>query len=244
MEILKQTYKITASDVDYHGRLRLSGLLNYLQNAATDHAEILGIDGARMIAEHNAFWAVARTELTLTQPIPFPGTLEIHTWHRGAGKGAAVQRDFDIFSNNTHIGEATMTWVLADLSDRSVKKPSSVAAVQDSPVPKTVKELVPQKIKLPQEMQQTMTRPVYYSDTDINRHMNNAKYIDIACDAIRHEQHGEQFIRKMRVNYQSECLPGDVIAVFTGNEAGTHYICGKNKDDKPHFTVQLDISTP
>jgi len=238
-EILKKTYTLTTSDIDCHGRLRLSSLLSYLQNMATDHAELLEIDAARMMAAHNAVWMLARLHLTLDGPIRYPGALTIHTWHRGVTKGAAILRDFDIFVGDQQVGEATMSWVLADVGDRKIVKPGSVPMMVDSARPAVVKARIPEKIKTPQEMTEAMVRVVRYSDTDSNGHMNNTRYADIACDAIRYDLCAGRFFSAVQINYLHECFPGDEILVLKTEAEGVHYVRGTDAEGKVRFEVSL-----
>ncbi|MCL2588412.1 MAG: thioesterase [Oscillospiraceae bacterium] len=241
-EILKNTYPITASDVDCHEQCRLSALLGYLQNMATEHAIMLGLDGAGMIAEHNAVWMIARLHLTLDRPIQYPDEITMHTWHRGVGKGPIIFRDFDILVDDERIGEATMSWILADVQDRKIIKPGTIPALVNTQRPAVVKEIVPEKIKAPAEMVQGMVRPVRYSDTDINGHMNNTKYADVACDVIHYEKMSGKFISEVQINYLHECWPGDELLILRGEQDGTHYVRGTDADGKVRFEVSMQLA--
>ena len=242
-EILKKTYALTASDIDCHGFLRPSSLLGYLQDMATEHAIILGLDGPRMAREFHVVWLMARLHLALDRPIPFPGELTIQTYHRGVTKSAAVYRDFDIFLGEEQVGEATISWVLADLRDRKIVKPSSIPILLDSPRPAVVKDRIPEKIKMPEEMAEAMVRPVYYSDTDINGHMNNTKYADIACDVIRYDLCKGQFLREVQINYLQECFPGDEILVLRSRADGVDYVRGTDAAGVVRFEVSMRFDT-
>jgi len=239
-DILKKTYPLTATDIDNHRRLRLSNLLAYLQNMATEHAIEMGLEGDKMIREHGVVWMLARMHLEFTRPIVYDdGEIEIHTWHRGVTKSAAVFRDFDIFVNGERVGEAVSSWVLADIKERKIVKPSSIPALMDSPRPAVVKELIPAKVKMPPELRHIMTRPVYYSDTDINGHMNNIKYADIACDAIGYAGFREDFPAEVQIGYVQECFPGEEILVQTACEGDVHFVRGIDGDGKSRFEVRM-----
>ena len=240
-EILKRQYPLTPTDIDNHRQCRLSALLGYLQNIATEHAEILGISGDKMIADHGVFWLVVRMYLKLNRPIRFGEALSVHTWHRGATKSATVHRDFDLLVGDEHIGEAVMSWVLADIKARKIVKPGSIPALAASSRPVRVKEIIPAKIKMPDTLQQAMVRPVYYSDTDLNGHMNNTKYADIACDAIQYDKYRGQFISEVQINYLHECFPGDEILVLQGEQDGVHYVCGTDAMGKNRFEVSVKL---
>ena len=242
-EIFKQVIPLTASDIDNHRRVRLSALLSYLQNMATEHAVILDFSGDRMIREHGVVWMMARLHLSLTRPILFDdGEMEVHTWHRGVTKSASVFRDFDIFVGGERVGECVTSWVLVDMKEPKIVKPSSISWLLDVSRPAVIKELVPGKIKMPEALQHAMTRPVYYSDTDLNGHMNNTKYADIACDAIRYEGEVGRFISELQVNYLQESFPGDVLGVLCAAEDHVYFVRGVDGDGRPRFEVKLSLS--
>ena len=238
-EILKREYELSSSVLDNHKRLRPSALLSYMQNMATDHAEILGFDAERMTREHSAVWIMTRSLLQLKRPIRMGEALCIHTWPRPISRSISVFRDFDLFVDGEHVGEATMSWVLADIENRRMLKPSTISALVESPCPAVVKGVVPGKIQMPETLTPQMRRPVYYSDTDVIGHMNNTKYADIACDAIHYERCEAQFIAEMQINYLQESFPGDELPILHGVEDDVHYIRGTDGNGKSRFEVRL-----
>jgi len=240
-ETLVRIYSLAVSDIDCHKLCRLSALLNYMQNIATDHADSFGLGGDTMVTEYGAVWMMARMCVRITRPIVSGDKLRLTTWHRGADKTAIVNRDFDIFVGDEHVGEAVISWVIADIASRRLMKPLSMSVVANSPRPNIVKDIVPAKIKPPEHMAQEFVRTVRYSDTDINGHMNNTKYVDIACDAIHYEKLSGKFISEVQINYLHECFPGEDLLILRGVQDGLEYVRGTDKDGRARFDVSLKI---
>ena len=242
-EMLKREYCLTATDIDNHRLLKLSALLNYLQNMATDHAVILGVGADVMREEHNAFWMMVRLHLELKRPISYDDVkFSLHTWHRGVTKGATIYRDFDLFLGEEHIGEAVISWVVADIEERKIVKPTTIPQVVESKKPARLKDIIPARIKMPEQLRQGMTRKVTYSDTDLNGHMNNTKYADIACDAIEYHKLSGKFISEVQVNYLCECFPGEELLIQQGEEEELHYIRGTDQKGQNRFEVRMRLS--
>jgi len=242
-ETIRRSYTLTASDIDGHRRLRLSSLLSFLQNIATDHAEILGIGGDKMMQEYGAFWMMVRSYLTLRRPITIEDeVLTVHTWHRGVGKTAAVFRDFDIYAGEELVGEAVASWVMVDVAARRILKPSSLSAVVNSLRPEAVKDIIPAKVSMPGELAEAFRRPIWYSDTDINGHMNNTKYADVACDAIRYEGCADRFVSEMQISYLKESFPGDELGVWTATLGDDCFVRGVDEAEEARFEVRLGLS--
>ena len=242
-ESIKRTYALTASDIDCHRRLRLSNLLSYLQNIATDHAEIIGIGGDEMMRDHGAFWMMVRSHLALRRPITYEdGEVMIHTWHRGVTKSATVFRDFDIYAGEELIGEAVASWVIVDVESRRILKPGSIPALHTAVRPVVVKEIIPAKVSMPEELHETFRRVVRYSDTDINGHMNNTRYADIACDAICYEQFADRFVSEMKINYLRESFPGDELGILSATAGETCFVRGLGSAGESRFDVRMGMT--
>jgi len=92
---------------------------------------------------------------------------------------------------------------------------------------------------MPAELSQTMTRPVYYSDVDINGHMNNTKYADIACDAVHYERFRDVFLSEVQINYLQESFPEDEILVFCAEAADAYYVRGADAGGQSRFEARL-----
>jgi len=240
-EILARKYHLRPVDIDIHKRCKLSALLGYLQDMSTEHAIILGIGGEQMAREHNAAWMMVRVHLTLSRPIGYEDVLDIITWHRGVGKTAAVFRDFDIFVGGECIGEAVISWVLADITQRKILKPATIPSLAHSPRPTVVKDIIPAKIKAPPEMELALIRPDYYSDTDINGHVNNTKYADMACDALHYERYGDQYISQVEMNYVQEGFPGETLTLYCGKAEDVRHVRGMDEVGKLRFEVRMEF---
>jgi len=206
---------------------------------ATEHALMLEIGGPQIAKKYKAAWMMVRVHLILKRPIKHDNVLDIATWHRGVGETAAVFRDFDIFVGRHWVGEAVTSWVLADITQRKILRPGTIHGLENSPRPIAVKNILPKKIRMPREMEVALTRPLYYSDTDINGHVNNTKYADMACDALRLEQRKDRYISHAEINYVQEGFPGEVLTLYRSEEEDTQYVQGVDADGKARFVVRL-----
>ena len=244
-EIYRIQFRPTASDVDLFRQVRLSSLLQIMQNMATDHANLLGFGGEFMQEHYGAFWLMARTSLSFSQSVSALDELEIHSNHRGAGKGVTIFRDFDFYTKDKHIGNATTSWVIVHTESKKILKPTLFPELLDSPKPQVLKTHIPEKISLPSQLTHKMSRPCFYSDTDINKHMNNTKYADIALDALGFQDFSQSVIQSVDINYLSECFPGQVLQLSTGKQSqenhDTYFVLGKHENEEPCFSFRVTL---
>lgn len=234
-------YTVSVRDTDPFGHCRPSALLAMFQEAATEAALDLHVSREEMLERHNAFWMLARMWYRLDRPLHWQESFTVRTWHRG-GKGASMYRDFDLFEGEKRVGEAVSTWVLADADTHKPLRLSGLSEFQGTSGEGLCKDKLLTRVRLPEGMTLAEERPLHYSDADINRHVNNCKYADFACDALHLETLGEgKFVSSLQVGFLAECRPGETLALYTGQAGGVCYVHGTDAGGKSRFDAALTL---
>lgn len=235
-------YPIDSRDVDPWNHCKPSGLMGILQEAAVAAACELHASRPEMMEKYNLFWMLARMWYRLDRPLKWNETLSIRTWHRG-GSGASSYRDFDLFVDGKPVGEAVSVWVLADADTHRLARMSKIEEFQGTDGGELCKDKSLSRFKLPQEMVAADHRAMHYSDTDINGHVNNVRYADFICDAIRMDQLGQDFyVSALQVDYLAECMAGETITLFTGEQDGLRYVRGADAAGKSRFEGAVTLT--
>ena len=231
---------IDSRDIDGLGHCRASALMGHLQEAATQAAEVGGFTRQLLLERYGAFWMLTRAWVKLDRPLKWEEELTIRTWHRGTGHGAVLYRDFDLFVGEEPVGEAVTAWVLADLNTRRLLRLKTIAELEDTQGADCCKDVLLRKLHCPQELTLVEHRPMRYSDTDINGHVNNTRYADFACDAAALDKlPRHRFLSEFQLGYLAECRPGEVIAMETGDVEKGKYVRGLDETGKPCFEAAL-----
>ena len=239
-EFYVKSYTIDTTHVDQMNNLRPSVLLSFFQDMATEHAVLMGLTREYLVENYNACWIVVRNWYTLKKPLKVNEVLTIKTWHRGASP-LIVYRDFDLYVGDELVGEAVAAWVIADVNDRKMLRPSTVEAVVNSPVPETVKNVKLKTIRRYDDLEQMFTRTVRYSDLDVNGHMNNTKYADLILDAFDPCEMEGRYIGELELNYSKECKWGETIEIARRQVEEKWYIEGCCGDDERRFEAMLRL---
>ncbi len=230
---------IDTRDVDGRSHCRPSALLGHLQEAATQAAERRGFGRDVLMDGYGAFWMLARLWYELKRPLRWGEELTIHTWHRG-GRGASMYRDFDLYINGEWVGQAVSLWALVSLQERKMLRLAQIPELEGTGGGERNKDIVLSKLSLPKHMELAERRLMHYSDTDINNHVNNTRYADFVCDAIRADRlPADVFVSGMQLGYHAECRAGEYIDMLAAREEGGWFVHGIDETGKTRFDGQM-----
>lgn len=230
--------KIDPRDIDGNGHCRPSALLGHLQQAATEATENSPFSRKELLERYGAVWILARMWYELERPLRWQEELTVRTWHRG-GRIGTLYRDFDLFSNGEFVGQAVSLWGLMHQTDRKVIKLANIPGLTQDACPEASKDIVLGRLRMPQQMAVAERRLMHYSDTDINAHVNNTRYADFACDAIRVDLlPPELYVRSMQLHYHAECRAGETIDLLTQQQDG-YFVQGVDETGKERFGAHL-----
>lgn len=237
----EDTYRVGARDADPFNQCRPSSILNFLQETATDAVGELGVSRDEMVERYHCFWMLVRIWYRLDKPLYWDDQLTVRTWHRGE-KGVSMYRDFDLYRDGEPIGEAVSTWVLADLDTHKLKKLTEIKEFHLTTGGDLCKDIKLHRVRMPEEMTAAEERLLHYSDCDINRHVNNVRYADFACDAIGLDQIGEgKFVSSCHISYLKECKPGERITLSVGQKDGLWYVRGADSTGVDRFETEISL---
>jgi len=227
---------IDSRDVDGVSHCKASALLGHMQEAATQAAEASTFGRKALMERYNGFWMLSRIWMRLDRPLYWGEEIVIRTWHRG-GKAAVLYRDFDLLAGDKPVGEGVSAWVLADVDSHRLLRLGSVTELQGTEGEhcKTMKLF---KLKRPETLEFVERRPMRYSDTDINGHVNNTRYADFACDAAGMPREG-RFLSELRLDYLAECRIGEVLEISRGGDPDRPFVLGCDPQGKPRFEAEL-----
>ena len=179
MKIYRQDFQILSSDVDMSRKLRLSSLFTRLQEAAIAHTIDLGVTRDKTL-DQGLLWAVTQYRAVFHRLPEYDEKVTLLSWP-GKTMHLYFPRYFRIVdTNGIVLFEAVSLWVLIDQATRGIIFPES----HDIFIKETVtgNELpLPGRIRR-QETDHSFPYTVPYSFVDLNGHMNNARYYDIAVD--------------------------------------------------------------
>jgi len=206
-DIFSTQYRVRSYETDFRGRVRIVTLLNYLQDAASSHAALLGFSVSDL-REKNVTWMLTRYHVRLMRYPREGDEVQIRTW-RSALEGVHALRDFEILdAGDNRIGAATSCWVALNLETR---RPVRIGTIFSEFPVLGYRALQDDFRPLPQPDAYQMEKPylVRMGDIDSNRHVNHAVYAEWALETVPQEVLAERLPVEIEVAYRAETVYGE-----------------------------------
>ena len=212
----KKEYVVKSYEADCHGFLRLLTLMNLLQDAATESANILGF-GFEKCAELCLTWFGSVYFIQIDRLPKMGESFVIETWPAETKLWGAI-RDFLIYDDNGKvIIKVSSQWVLIDIAR---KRPVMLSKYFPDYTPLNERALPIDfmKIKEPDNFEREDEFNARFDDIDINNHVNNAIYPLWASECAETDFRLTHIPAEIEINFKKSAVYGDKIAVLTAKD--------------------------
>ena len=242
MNKLTEQYTIPCYDTDASWRLKPVSFMNYAQEMANRHANILGFGYDDLIASKTA-WVLARMNIRFINLPLWRDTVSLTTWHKGLNRLFFV-RDFQMKDAQGNICvEATTSWIVLNLETRRfVRDPKLMdegTTCHDNAI-----EQPADKVQMPKDVEAefVMEHVVSYSDVDMLGHTNNAMYMHWAMDAVGYELTSQKPLKEVTINFNRETKAGEKVSIYrtvVESEGALHVFVEGKVDGASSFCIEM-----
>lgn len=207
--VWSQPFTVRAYEVDPEGRASIQSICNYLQETAGIHATRLGA-GVEQLMEQRLTWFLSRLHVQLDDYPTWRNELRVETWPSGIS-GLLATRDFLLFDGDRPLGRATSAWLLIDIERRRPIRPPAFLTSLKRPARPPALPHVFDKIRGPSHTDGGSRFRVRYSDLDVNRHVNNVRYVEWAVESVPKEVLERSALESIDISFSSETNFGDLV---------------------------------
>ena len=234
MSVYREELLLRSKDVDMFRRLRLSRLFELLQEASIRHTEQLGM-GRDKTLDKGLLWVVTMQRCEIARMPVYDECVTLSSWP-GETMHVFFPRYYRLADENDHtLVSASALWMLVDADTRKMVFPDEwgveiegVTTGREIALPSGLR-------KLPCTHERDFTVPFSY--VDLNGHMNNTRYFDLAEDTIPAAGEGKR-LRAVGTEYTAEARFGDALRLRWGEENGRCLLEGVS--DRPCFRMSLE----
>lgn len=234
--IYQKQFQVLSSEVDMHRRMRLSALFTHLQESAIAHTQALGA-GREKTLDRGLLWIVTQQTVAVNRLPAYDETLLLESWP-GKTMHLYFPRYWRILDDRGGcLIEASSLWALMDQNSRHLAFPEEYdIAIEDMSGERP--SALPKRIKAqPAPALQEFTVP--YSYVDLNGHMNNTRYFDLAADHLPPDLSMNR-IREIRAEYTGEAALRETMTLHALSGADSWYFSGE-ADGRTVFRILLSF---
>jgi medium-chain acyl-[acyl-carrier-protein] hydrolase len=208
--IWKETYQIRTYEVDCRNRLSILSMFNFMQDAASKHAQALGVSVRRLLAE-NYTWLLSRLKIEIAAYPGMNDQIQIATWPSGTRRLFAL-RDFELRNGSDQvIATAVSAWLVIDVQRR---RPVRILPFVDRLKPFEGHHSLPDTLdKLPGLEKRTYEKKFIarYGDLDVNQHVNNVSLVEWVVEGVPSALLNSSVPVQLEINFLAEAFYEDCI---------------------------------
>lgn len=230
-----EEYRINTHDCDASGIVRASLMLRYMQETANLQMRKLGPTNEQLRERGMAF-LLSRINMSLYHPLYACDVITVTSW-ACESRGATFNRCYQIRRGDEVVAEAASVWGLIGVEDHKIYRVGDIELGFGIDEPLELDS--PKRVHIPRDLNLSLVgeRPIYYSDLDVNRHMNNTNYPDMLCDFI--PGMGNKRVITLSISFAGEAKLGEQLKIYMTESDGMYYFRTLRSDGAINVEAEL-----
>jgi medium-chain acyl-[acyl-carrier-protein] hydrolase len=202
-------FTVRACEAGPFGVIRLASFLDYFQEAAGEHAALLGVSVLDLLKQ-NLTWVLSRYHLQFGRYPVWGETARIRTWP-SARQHLFALREFEAVDKDAAvIARATSSWMLLDVTTkRPVRTVERLKDFPQDPARAVADDFPPLPVLSRPDSERSFF--VRHGDLDWNRHANHVVYIVWAVEAAAPDIVTGYRPSEIEIDFRGEARYADVV---------------------------------
>lgn len=178
MKIYEENFTVRYSEVDRNNTLTPISIMQYFQEIGCLHS-----DHVAMGLKQKAAWIIIQWKVKILSKAGWNDKITVKTWPSGI-QGPYCFRDYEMYKGDELIAIGTSKWVLTDIITHKLLKITDDIVEKFTPQDKQVFSEPLVKLKPMEDYTDKKVHKITLKDIDTNQHVNNIRYIELACDML------------------------------------------------------------
>lgn len=226
--------RVRFSETDANRNLTLNALINYFQDCSTFQSESLG-DGVEQAKAQKRVWMLASWQIVIERYPKLCENIKISTWPYGFRRSFGDRNFMMEDEGGNRIAYANSLWVYVNTETGVPQQIPETIADLYGMEKKLDMEYAPRRIKVPKEGEELEHFTVLKQHLDVNQHVNNGQYIQMASAYLEPDFE----IHQMRAEYKSQAKLGDIIVPKRYVEEDRIVIVLSDINEQPYTIVEI-----
>lgn len=230
--------KLYESNFDTSGVLSLHRVMEFLQDAAGEHAKQLGF-GWDNLNVTSCLWVLSkikiRFEKALTKQVK---GFKLYTWPLAPARFFAERCFVATDETGNRLFAATSIWLVIDRETRKIVSADKLKNIYKCDFDDARCDVAPdfERIRRDGSYVHCYDKTVRRSDLDVNGHVNNTNYVNYALDVLVPSER----VTEADIVYQKELMLGDTAQIWCKREGDNVYVVGERSETC--FTVKFTVA--
>lgn len=225
--VFKNEYTIGVDGVALKNEATNTAMLSIMEDVATLHSAAVGY-GVNDIEVTRRGWILLDWQLEVLRRPKYNEKLTVSTWSRKFDRVSAY-RDYTFTDTKGEIiVRATSRWILFDIDSRRPQRiTDKMVELYESEPDRSAFDDEMSDLKVDRELiENALTTPykVLRRDIDINGHMHNITYLDVALEVLPLEVYEAGIFNRVRINYKKELRLGDEVTCAYYKNGDVHTV--------------------
>lgn len=237
MKELCEIFTITTNFRDCYDYLKMSSILDFAQEIATHHANILHVGFDDFILK-NLIWVIVRNKFEITGDISNLSKVKIKTYPL-KNNLMEYPRDYEIYNENDElIIKGRSIWMIYSLIDKTVATPHLEIYDEGR---KGVFDFRLKRLPKPTRKEEDYVKDIIVKQSllDHNMHLNNSHCADLFIDLFNPDK--DLKIKSFQIEYTSQCFLNDLLSLYKYRIDNKYYIYAY-KDDTLKFYFEVECN--
>ncbi|MBW6457996.1 MAG: hypothetical protein K0B52_02420 [FCB group bacterium] len=214
------------------GKLKISGLLNYMQEIAALHTVDLKISIPDLLPR-GLTWMLSRYHIVIDRYPRFREPVGMSTWIAGHSGYFSI-RDYCMQSENGEsLARITSSWVLYGIKEKKIVLLEEALPLKDIVHERALEDNFPSLPAL-QEVHAEAHFQIRRHDLDINKHVNNRVIVEWALETVPPAIAATHVLTELEITFKEQAFYGDPVLSqcelrYTGEQmTALHHILNSN----------------
>ncbi len=239
MAYIEHTFDFSIRDIDKNTNITNKALFGFFEDIGGFHSDIAGY-GLKDIEKTRISWVLLHWKMKVLKRLKYGDTIHVKTWSRGAVR-ACCYRDYEVYNQNNELCViGTSKWTLIHLEKGLMRITNELLEKYQTENRAVFENFTFDKLKEPEESKLTFEYTVQRRDIDINEHMHNLCYLDLAYEALPQDVFENSSFNNVEIMYKSGSYLGDTLKCFYSTSNNEHIVTIKSEDEKTlHAIIKL-----
>ena len=239
MAFIEKELHLTIRDIDKKTNLTNKAILSFFEDIGGYHSDLAGY-GLKQIEQTRISWVLLHWKFKVLKRIKYSdGNIRIKTWSRGCVRACTI-RDFEIYDSAGNLCViGTSKWTLIHLENGLMRLTDELLNNYQAE-PDIAIDFDFKKIQEPENYSNIYKYTVSRRDLDINGHMHNLNYLDLAYEALPKDVYENNSFDDVEIMYKKGAFLGDKLKCLYSNIDNEHIVTIKSEDNENlHAIIKL-----